>query len=122
MEFDSRPPSQKRSVAQLGTDNSNTATSAGTNPAPVRQNKIQKTDKTQESDIFRLSVVKTLIVDQTRTLTGVKTLTVDQTRTLTDISSNLDNQLRETTLELDSHADTCVLGRDALILWTLIDL
>jgi hypothetical protein len=49
-----------------------------------------------------------LIVDQTRT--------IDQTRTLTDISSNLDNQLRETTLELDSHADTCVLGRDALIL------
>ena len=63
-----------------------------------------------------MSVVKTLFVDQTRTLTGIKTLIVDQTRTLTDISSNLDNQLRETTLELDSHADTCVLGRDALIL------
>ncbi len=46
----------------------------------------------------------------------MKTVIEDQTRIVTDLSSNLDKQLRETTLELDSHADTCVLGRDALIL------
>ena len=40
----------------------------------------------------------------------------DQTRIVTEFNSNLASQLRETTLELDSHADTCVLGRDALIL------
>ena len=32
-----------------------------------------------------------------------------------DVSTNLNRTLRETSLELDSHADTCVLGRDALI-------
>jgi hypothetical protein len=40
----------------------------------------------------------------------------DLTRIVIDINSILDNQLRDTTLELDSHADTCVLGRDALII------
>ena len=42
---------------------------------------------------------------------------IDQTpRKLIDVNSNLNSELRETTLELDSHADTCVLGRDALII------
>ncbi len=42
-------------------------------------------------------------------------LAIDPRRYITDISSKL-NSTGETTLELDSHADTCVLGRDALIL------
>ncbi len=50
----------------------------------------------------------------------MKTVVENQTRIVTDLSSNLDKQLLETTLELDSHADTCVLGRDALILLNLI--
>jgi hypothetical protein len=37
-------------------------------------------------------------------------------RQLTDVNSNLKSELLETTLELDSHADTCVIGRDALII------
>ena len=42
-------------------------------------------------------------------------LAIDPTRFITDIKSKL-KSTGETTLELDSHADTCVLGRDALIL------
>jgi len=42
-------------------------------------------------------------------------LAIDPRRYITDISSKI-NSTGETTLELDSHADTCVLGRDALIL------
>ncbi len=38
-------------------------------------------------------------------------------RKITDLTSNKTNLTgRETTLELDSHADTCVLGRDALVI------
>ena len=39
----------------------------------------------------------------------------DQTRTITGLSSKL-NHNGETTLELDLHANTCVLGCDALII------
>jgi len=42
-------------------------------------------------------------------------LAIDPRRYITDLSSKT-NCTDETTLELDSHADTCVLGRDALIL------
>ena len=37
-------------------------------------------------------------------------------RKLIDVNSNLTPELHETTLELDSHTDTCVLGRDAFII------
>jgi hypothetical protein len=42
-------------------------------------------------------------------------LSIDPKRYITDLSTKI-NSVGETTLELDSHADTCVLGRDALIL------
>ncbi len=42
-------------------------------------------------------------------------LSIDLKRYITDLSTKI-NFIGETTLELDSHADTCVLGRDALIL------
>jgi len=42
-------------------------------------------------------------------------LAIDPTRFITNITSKVNSNC-ETTLELDSHADTCVLGRDALIL------
>jgi hypothetical protein len=42
-------------------------------------------------------------------------LSIDPKRYLTDLSTKI-NSIGETTLELDSHADTCVLGCDALIL------
>ncbi len=42
-------------------------------------------------------------------------MAINPRRNITDISSKT-NSTGETTLELDSHADTCVLGRDALIL------
>ncbi len=42
-------------------------------------------------------------------------LSIDPTRYITDLSTII-NSIGETTLELDSHADTCVLGHDALIL------
>ena len=41
--------------------------------------------------------------------------TSDQNITITDLSIKL-NHNGETKLELDSHVDTCVLGRDALII------
>jgi hypothetical protein len=41
-------------------------------------------------------------------------LAIDPRRYFTDLSSKI-SSTGETTLELDSHADTCVLGRDALI-------
>ncbi len=42
-------------------------------------------------------------------------MAIDPRRYITDLSSKI-SSTGETTLELDSHADTCVLGRDALIL------
>ena len=50
-------------------------------------------------------------------LSSVRTIciTENQTRTINDLSSKI-NHNGETTLELDSHADTCVLGQDALII------
>ncbi len=42
-------------------------------------------------------------------------LFIDSKRYITDLSTKT-NSIGETTLELDSHADTCVLGFDALIL------
>jgi hypothetical protein len=41
-------------------------------------------------------------------------LAIDPRQYITDLSSKI-NSIGETTLELDSHADKCVLGRDALI-------
>ncbi len=41
-------------------------------------------------------------------------LSIDPKRYITDLSTKI-NSIGETTLELDSHADTCVLGCDALI-------
>ena len=42
-------------------------------------------------------------------------LDLDQRRTVKHVRYNINDLTGETTLELDSHADTCVLGRDALI-------
>ncbi len=42
-------------------------------------------------------------------------LSIDPKWYITDLSTKI-NSTSETTLELDSHADTCVLGHDALIL------
>jgi hypothetical protein len=42
-------------------------------------------------------------------------LSIDPRRYITDLSTKIDS-IGETTLELDSHADTCILGHDALIL------
>jgi hypothetical protein len=42
-------------------------------------------------------------------------LSIDPKWYITDLSTKI-NSIGYTTLELDSHADTCVLGRDALIL------
>ena len=39
----------------------------------------------------------------------------DQTRSVNDLTTNL-NPHGMTTLELDSHADTCVLGRDCVVI------
>ncbi len=41
-------------------------------------------------------------------------LAIDPRGYITDLSTKI-NSIGETTLELDSHNDTCVLGRDALI-------
>ena len=41
-------------------------------------------------------------------------LSIDPKRYITDLSTKI-NSIGETTLELDSHANTCVLGHDALI-------
>ena len=42
-------------------------------------------------------------------------LDLDQQRTVKHVCYKINDLTDETTLELDSHADTCVLGRDALI-------
>jgi hypothetical protein len=41
-------------------------------------------------------------------------LAIDSKRFITDLSTKV-NSIGKTTLEFDSHADTCVLGGDALI-------
>ena len=55
--------------------------------------------------------------DLTQTIKTLRTirLHIDQQRIVNDLCYKLDNN-HETTLELDSHANTCVLGRDALII------
>jgi hypothetical protein len=47
-------------------------------------------------------------------------LSIDPKRYIIDLSTKI-NSIGETTLELDSHADTCVLGCDALIFLTMTD-
>ncbi len=53
----------------------------------------------------------------TQTIETLRTirLQIDQQRIVKDVCYKLDGN-HETTLELDSHADTCVLGCDALII------
>jgi hypothetical protein len=53
----------------------------------------------------------------TQTIETLRTirLHIDQQRIVKDVGYKLDGN-HETTLELDSHADTCVLGHDALII------
>jgi hypothetical protein len=53
----------------------------------------------------------------TQTIETLRTiiLHIDQRRIVKDVCYKLDGNI-ETALELDSHADTCVLGRDALII------
>ncbi len=54
--------------------------------------------------------------DLTQTIETLRTirLQIDQRRIVYDVRYKLDS-IYETTLELDSHANTCVLGRGALI-------
>ncbi len=54
--------------------------------------------------------------DLTQTIETLRTirLQIDQQCIVNDVCYKLDG-IHETTLELDSHADTCVLGRGALI-------
>jgi hypothetical protein len=53
----------------------------------------------------------------TQTIETLRTLRlqIDQRRIVNDVRYKLDG-IHKTTLELDSHADTCVLGPDALII------
>jgi hypothetical protein len=53
----------------------------------------------------------------TQTIETLRTirLNLDQQRIVKDIGYKLESNC-ETTLELNSHADTCVLGHDALII------
>jgi hypothetical protein len=53
----------------------------------------------------------------TQTIETLRTtrLNLDQQRIVKDVGYNLKSNY-ETTLELDSHANTCVLGHDALII------
>jgi hypothetical protein len=55
--------------------------------------------------------------DLTQTIETLRTirLNIDQRRIVKDVHYKLDGN-DDTTLELDSHADTCVLGCDALII------
>ncbi len=55
--------------------------------------------------------------DLTQTIETLRTirLHIDQQRIVKDVRYKLDGN-HETTLELVSHADTCVLGRDAFII------
>ena len=50
----------------------------------------------------------------TRVVKTIRTIRLTN-RKITNVTSNDYKRRGETTLELDSHADTCVLGRDALI-------
>ncbi len=55
--------------------------------------------------------------DLTQTIKTLRTfrLQIDQQCIVNDVRYQLDGTYETTTLELDSHADTCVLGRGALI-------
>jgi hypothetical protein len=58
-----------------------------------------------------------MVPDLTQTIETLRTirLQLDQQRIVKDVRYKLDG-MHESTLELDSHADTCVLERDALII------
>jgi hypothetical protein len=53
----------------------------------------------------------------TQTIESLRTirLNLDQQRIVKDVCYKLENNY-ETTIELDSHANTCILGHDALII------
>ena len=51
----------------------------------------------------------------TWSLETLRTIFIDQRRTVKNVNYKINDPTYETTLELDSHADTCVLGRDASI-------
>jgi hypothetical protein len=48
-------------------------------------------------------------------VSSLRTVRVDPTRTVTNLTTKI-NTHGMTTLELDSHADTCVLGKDCLVI------
>ena len=52
----------------------------------------------------------------TWSLETLRTIFIDQQRTVKNVNYKINDPTYETTLELDSHADTCVLGRDASIM------
>jgi hypothetical protein len=52
----------------------------------------------------------------TWSLETLRTIFIDQRRTVKNVSYKINDPTYETTLELDSHDDTCVLGRDASIM------
>jgi hypothetical protein len=58
-----------------------------------------------------------MVPNLTQTIKTLRTirLQIDQQRIVNDVGYKLDG-IHETTLELDSHTDTCVLGHDALII------
>ncbi len=57
------------------------------------------------------------MTDMTSVVKTVRTTwtTVDLCRKVSNVTIEMTDSVVETTLELDSHADTCVLGRHALI-------
>jgi hypothetical protein len=58
--------------------------------------------------------LKSKRTDQPDIVLCLHSIRIDPRCCITDLSNNI-NSLGETTLELDSHADTCVFGRDAFI-------
>jgi hypothetical protein len=72
----------------------------------VPQSEIDPNHMTRDKTVpWSLETLRTIRIDQRRTVS-----------TVNDVSYTIHDQTYETTLGLDSHADTCVLGRDALII------
>jgi hypothetical protein len=104
-----------RQVATVGTGRS-----GGGRSRQIRRGGGQKTKNPRRKGLVPQSKIDLNHMTRDKTvpwsLETLRTIPIDQRRTVNNVSYTINDQTYEITLGLDSHADTCVLGRDALII------
>ena len=106
---------QTRQVATVGTGRG-----GGGRSCQIGRGGGQKTENPRRKGLVPQSEIDPNHMTHDKTvpwsLETLRTIHIDQRHTVNGISYTIHDQTYETTLGLDSHADTCVLGCDALII------